>query len=290
MTTIPREFSFPLELEREIFETTAALFPGLIPTLLRVCHRVHVWIEPLLYRVLAISPGSPHAPLLNLVESKTSLLKTAVRHLLIQGYYPAAEYRDLVTACLGAVNLSIDGDISIDILRALDKMRLRTLAFTIPEMFFTPDCGGFNRPLFMSVTHLDLYHGPGTEEHQFNWETWSGLASIAALTHLALSPPIAGGILPQVVVECQHLLVAIVSIYPWEQELAAPFAENLGIADVRVVVMVTNKPFDVEWEVGARGGDDYWVRAERFVNRKRAGELESNCYLLDETATSTNPP
>jgi hypothetical protein len=33
----------PVELEREIFETAAMRHPKLIPTLLRVCHRVHVW-------------------------------------------------------------------------------------------------------------------------------------------------------------------------------------------------------------------------------------------------------
>jgi hypothetical protein len=37
------EWSFPLELEREIFETTALRHPGAIPTLLRLCHRVHIW-------------------------------------------------------------------------------------------------------------------------------------------------------------------------------------------------------------------------------------------------------
>ncbi|KAJ6454201.1 hypothetical protein C8R45DRAFT_1222953 [Mycena sanguinolenta] len=288
MTTISRDFSFPLELEREIFEATAMLFPAFIPKLLLVCHRVHVWIEPLLYRVLVISPDSLHSTLLNSVESKAPLLQTAVRHLLIQGYHPAAKYRALVTACLSVVNLSIDGEIDVAILKGLDKMRLRTLAFTIPEMFFTPDFDGFAHPLFMSITHLDLYHGSETEEHQFDWETWSGLASIPGLTHLALSHRIASGILSRVVVECRHLTVAIVAIYSWEQELAAPFAGNLGFADARVVVLVPGEPYNVEWEVGARGGDDYWARAETFVNRKRAREIESNCYLLDETATATN--
>jgi hypothetical protein len=39
-------FSLPIELEREIFEAAARRHFDLIPTLLRVCHRVHVWRDP----------------------------------------------------------------------------------------------------------------------------------------------------------------------------------------------------------------------------------------------------
>lgn len=35
--------SFPPELERELFETTAYRYPNEIPTLLRVAHRVLIW-------------------------------------------------------------------------------------------------------------------------------------------------------------------------------------------------------------------------------------------------------
>ncbi|KAJ7928326.1 hypothetical protein B0H13DRAFT_2311607 [Mycena leptocephala] len=43
--------AFPPDLEREIFGTTALMYPGEMPTLLRVARRVLIWIEPLLYRV-----------------------------------------------------------------------------------------------------------------------------------------------------------------------------------------------------------------------------------------------
>jgi hypothetical protein len=38
-----RDPVFPFELEREIFETTALMHPGSIPSLLRVARRILAW-------------------------------------------------------------------------------------------------------------------------------------------------------------------------------------------------------------------------------------------------------
>ncbi|KAJ6454204.1 hypothetical protein C8R45DRAFT_1038351, partial [Mycena sanguinolenta] len=285
MTTISSGFSFPPELEREIFEATATLFPRFIPTLLRICHRVHVWIEPLLYRVAVISSLSLSTHWLTLLESKASLLRIGVRHILIQTYHASGsmnEYRNLLTACTESINISIGGEIDLNFLRGLYEMRPRRLAFTVPDMFFTCGLGGFNHPLFESVTHLDLYHGSELEANGLIWETWSNLASIPALTHLALSQSIACNILSQVVSQCRRLALAIVATYSWEREVTVSYAQNLGFADARVVVMILSVEYDADWELGARGGEDFWIRAEAFVNQKRAGEIETSSYLLDE--------
>ncbi|KAF7346762.1 hypothetical protein MSAN_01814700 [Mycena sanguinolenta] len=185
------------------------------------------------------------------------------------------EYKKLLKTCAGSVNISIGGEIDLDFLRALYEMRPRRLAFTVPNMFFTCDLGGFIHPLFESVTHLDLYHGSRLPANQFNWETWSELASIPTLTHLALSHCIACSILSQVVSHCRRLAVAIVATYSWEREDSVYYSQNLGFADTRVVVMVLSADYDADWEIGARGGEDFWIRAEAFVNRKRAGEIDS---------------
>ncbi|KAJ6505218.1 hypothetical protein C8R45DRAFT_972038 [Mycena sanguinolenta] len=291
MTTISSGLSLPPELEREIFEATATIFPALIPTLLRVCQRVHVWIEPLLYRVLRISKtGMNSAKILSLVDSKTLVLQTGVRHLYIPTYHndgSIALYKNLLATCSRCINLSIDGPVDREFLGFLDKMRPRMLAFTVPEMFLAPDLRGFTHRLFVSVTHLDIYHG---DEPELNWEHWSGLASLPALTHLALSHPISRGILSRVVAECRRLSVIVVPMFSWEQESAVDFASNLGFSDARVVVMVLSKAYDVDWELGARGGDDFWVRAETFINLKRAGQIEAGCYLLDESPEATIAP
>ncbi|KAF7367965.1 hypothetical protein MSAN_00861700 [Mycena sanguinolenta] len=291
MTTISSELSFPPELEREIFEVTAALFPAFIPTLLRVCQRVHVWIEPLLYRVLMISSsGINSTQMLNLVDSKASILQNGVRHMYIQTFHTGGSidtYKNLLAACSRCMNLAIDGQVEGEFVGVLDKMRPRALAFTVPEGFFAPDSRGFTHPLFLSVTHLDLYHGVGLES---NWEPWSGLASLPALTHLALSHPIAGGILSRVVAECPRLSIVAVPMFAWEQEIAVDLAGNLGFSDARVAVIVLSEAYEVDWELGARGGDDFWARAQTFINLKRGGQIEASCYLLDESAIAPDSP
>ncbi|KAJ6582371.1 hypothetical protein B0H19DRAFT_1118189 [Mycena capillaripes] len=58
------EPALPLDLEREIFELAARQYPSSIPTFLLICHRVHAWLEPSLYRVLNLN----HSPLVQAIQ------------------------------------------------------------------------------------------------------------------------------------------------------------------------------------------------------------------------------
>ncbi|KAJ7714002.1 hypothetical protein B0H16DRAFT_1619667 [Mycena metata] len=72
---------FPLDLEREIFEIAAAINPKTIATLLRVCHRIHAWIEPLLYSVIIAT--TPDDPVFDAIQHKSpTFLRNAVHHLI----------------------------------------------------------------------------------------------------------------------------------------------------------------------------------------------------------------
>ncbi len=44
-----------------------------------------------------------------------------------------------------------------------------------------------------------------------------------------------------------------------------------------------------DWETGARGGEDIWVRAEEFIARKRRGEVEGQFkrYVLSIDSRTT---
>ncbi|KAJ7905195.1 hypothetical protein B0H13DRAFT_2508677 [Mycena leptocephala] len=124
------ECSFPLELEQEIFETTAVRHPETIPTLLRVCHRVHIWIEPFLYRVLYFDNFNWDEPFLIAADSKPLVfLQIAVRHALIfdstSGVTP--RFHKLLLECTGIVNLAFDGTLLPGLLQALNKMHLLLL-------------------------------------------------------------------------------------------------------------------------------------------------------------------
>ncbi|KAJ7657807.1 hypothetical protein DFH06DRAFT_1197194, partial [Mycena polygramma] len=154
-------FSFPLELERDIFETAAARDRNLIPTLLRVCRRVHVWVEPLLYTVIDIT-GHSGDPLLAVVESKpATLLKNAVRHAYLPGARKEWNMK-LLSICSEIENFCLESFDS-DFFLVLDKMRLRKLDLTMTVSKFGPrqwTPSGLTRPMFLSITDLSLdIHG-----------------------------------------------------------------------------------------------------------------------------------
>ncbi|KAJ7501929.1 hypothetical protein B0H11DRAFT_690600 [Mycena galericulata] len=272
------EGAFPFDIEREIFETAALRDPKLIPTLLRLSHRVHTWIEPLLYRVLILLESTSEKSLLSIAEAKSaSFLKTAVRHVSTS-LLDHSTSKSLLRKSTGILNLHLPGGLSRGMLDDLAETHIRKLAFS-PTNF--SDLPPLDHPVFLSLTHLDLYV-ISFDEDALLWEKWSSLASLPELTHLCFSDLLSDAILPQVIVECPRLLVIVTAYWYLDfPDEAKVFAEALTVTDPRVVVMAITENYIVDWERGAREGIDFWVPAEDFVNRKRRGEVESTCYLLE---------
>ncbi|KAJ7462523.1 hypothetical protein FB451DRAFT_1266931 [Mycena latifolia] len=186
----------PLELEREIFERAAYRDKTTMLTLLLVCHRVHTWIEPLLYRVLEIPDDNMLSAIEAVIQSKpASFFQSAVRHLFVWHPTGSMSCRTLLDHCSGAINICIAGIFDADLIPALSNTRPQRLALNGP----LPPSFGLDHPVFLSVTHLDIYLGQLDLEGSESWEAWSYLASLPVLTHLALSEDVAYAILPQVV-------------------------------------------------------------------------------------------
>jgi hypothetical protein len=62
--------------------------------------------------------------------------------------------------------------------------------------------------------------------------------------------------------------------------------------DVRFVMVVVEgvEKFLADWESGAQGGEDYWVRAEALVQKRRAGETDRELFsLLQQNMPSPSP-
>jgi hypothetical protein len=58
--------------------------------------------------------------------------------------------------------------------------------------------------------------------------------------------------------------------------------------DPRSVVMsVADSGYLVDWERGATGGDDYWIQAERFIQKRRSGEIKGLARTIVEMYTDT---
>jgi len=121
-------------------------------------------------------------------------------------------------------------------------MRLEKLALTVPSS--PPLC--LDHPLFLSVTHLDLYHGINAADR---WDNWSYLASLLALTHLSLSPRISAAILPRIVAECPKILVIVTNfVARWHLD---EYADALTLSDSRLVLTVVSD-YVADWEAEAR--------------------------------------
>ncbi|KAJ7676873.1 hypothetical protein DFH06DRAFT_1317480 [Mycena polygramma] len=78
----------------------------------------------------------------------------------------------------------------------------------------------------------------------------------------------------------------MVAVMAYSENTASEFAQRLAISDPRIVVMAMMIDYAEDWERGARGGDDFWLRAERFLAQKRAGAIDKKCYFLDESVAS----
>ncbi|KAJ7150645.1 hypothetical protein C8R46DRAFT_1358174 [Mycena filopes] len=271
-------FSFPLELEREIFETTALQHANTIPALLRVCRRVHVWVEPLLYRIV-VNPHST-APIIRPIQAKPAdFLRMAVQHLFITP--DATNAADIILRCSGIHSLFLDGILDAKSLDVLDQMgAIRRLNFTLPSSLSGWAEVTFARPTFQRLTHLELFED-SVDQFAHSWHHWSPLASLPALTHLCLSDSISSLILSDVVAECAQLAVIVAARWDTDgADRAQRFAETLTLTDSRLVVMAIESYTD-DWKRGAEGRDDFWVRAENFVARKQKGEIPKTTFFLD---------
>ncbi|KAF7378323.1 hypothetical protein MSAN_00258300 [Mycena sanguinolenta] len=277
---------FPVEIEREIFEIAAIHHPECIPTFLQVCRRVHTWLEPILYRVLVIRTAWEHQHVPPAIRSKTlAFLQNSVQHVLLNLFWsnemPSQEmdtYKTLFENCPGIKDVSLHMNPGPGLIFSLNKLRPQKLALPVPPISCTWGLASFTHPFFSSVTHLRLTQLCAYRSFE-DENDLSRVTSLPALTHLALSPSIAKDILSRVVAaECPRLVIIVVVAFI--REFAVSFVDKLTTIDPRVLVMAMES-HESDWRRGAWRGDDCWVRAAAFLEKRRAGQAHG--YLLDET-------
>ncbi|KAJ7662751.1 hypothetical protein DFH06DRAFT_1471509 [Mycena polygramma] len=266
---------FPVELEREIFETTALMYPKEIPSLLRVARRVLVWVEPLLYRIIHIAgnPGMASA-LLSAMSTKPPQFFRAVRHLDLDSgdLGPGASLR-LFWLCNKIVDLIIRPNSTNPILLPiLAQMRVQRLSMYLGLMFR----GSINlqHKLFHSGTHLDIFDRQGV------LEALSDVPKLPALTHLCLHSSIPRDDILKVLSECPRLSILLVQYSIMREDEYYGEAQFPHVYDARFVISLDDKYWE-DWVAGAKGFPGVWSAAEAFVARKRKGEIEATRYWLD---------
>ncbi|KAJ7131428.1 hypothetical protein C8R44DRAFT_978281 [Mycena epipterygia] len=269
----------PPELEREIFEKTALLYPKTIPGLLLVAHRVFTWIHPILYRTLLIKTSSPPLSafmrIMRTMPANSSFFRNSVQNLFVhQTPWLAAELNLILASCPGITNFVMMST-NPSVLPWLENLRLERLAISLAQLF---DNGcllnNLTHPVFVHTTHLDLFD----YVHNERARAWPTLALLPALTHLCLHSCVHRVQLRGVLAECTRLQVLVnMHTTPEREWELADICGKLAIDDPRFVLIaldISINAYARDWEAGRHGKKDFWALADAFVAKKRSGEIK----------------
>ncbi|KAJ7500963.1 hypothetical protein B0H11DRAFT_2225352 [Mycena galericulata] len=298
------EPTFPPELEREIFELSALLDSRVIPRLILVAHRVKIWIEPFLYSIISVEPPYlrnhtkrqiPEDILLAALESKPmSIWRDHTRHLSVG--LPAGEnMARIVDMCRGVSDLALfhanlDSNFQyakfLPLMAAMPLVRLSTDLFAL----FHRERVDFSHPIFAHITHLNLL-----DTRAGYW--WpEGLGRLPYLTHISFdfpSSPYPSGLhdrfLRDVFAHCALLEVFIFRCRN-DDEVRGNLPYYTYLADEPRSVLLGVDNLLEDWKIGAQGGVDYWVRAERFIKQRQSGEISVRDYAIFHQGSDNGEP
>ncbi|KAJ7142292.1 hypothetical protein C8R44DRAFT_865645 [Mycena epipterygia] len=261
-------FCFPTELDREIFETTAILYPEEIPNLMLVARRVKIWR----YLAVALTAYSERKPTYSHLRSLPDLfLRERVKHLCL---HEVNHTRGMLDTCCDIVDLSLNCA-SPALFPFLEPMSLKRLSTHIGDLLDDFTYETLSHSVFTNITHLTLFD----RLYVGTWDEWQDLVAIPALTHLCLSDEVSRSILHGVLEHCTalHLLVNqwrdLAEIQPEE------YCAVAGVTDPRFVMLETGD-WVYEWELSARGCVDMWDRASAFVADKKRGVIPESQFWL----------
>ncbi|KAJ7112022.1 hypothetical protein C8R43DRAFT_1242832 [Mycena crocata] len=258
--------NLPLELEREIFEMAAHSGdrPQSILTLMLVASRVKFWLEPILYRTVAMYGVGHQERLLACLQFKDPIfLRNSVRNLLLSGVAPK-HHKWLLNTCSKVRNLFIADDVALEDFPPVSSLRLKELHCDLTFLFIGEKDIDFRHGLFAHITHLRLYDYFTSTCDQ---DLWSGLTLIPHLSHLAVEFCDPVPFLSRLLKTCKSLRVLLLSdFYVPEPSIFAPLAN-----DCRFVLMLLG--LEQDWQTGIQTGIDVWARAEAFIARRRSGEV-----------------
>ncbi|KAJ7207794.1 hypothetical protein C8J57DRAFT_1403088 [Mycena rebaudengoi] len=261
----------PPELEREVFEIAAVRHPETILALVLVAQRVLHWIEPLLYRTLVLTKTWPREKnaLVPISDRASAKFTKYVRNIMDS--YPAPCPSPLLSLCSSISKLALFQP-EPAMLPVLDNMRVQHLSIVLRHLFGGEIDPG--RPLFRGLTHLDL------------WDDFLDdlpIADLPALTHLCINNERESSFLLTMFENCDKLHV-LVNMY-WKQlDLERARQAPDLVDDPRFVLMALDSDeYMADWRVGANGGQDFWARADRFVAKRKRGEISpvSRCWIVD---------
>ncbi|KAJ7803692.1 hypothetical protein B0H13DRAFT_2388860 [Mycena leptocephala] len=267
----------PLDLERTEYSSSEL-----------VARRVQNWVEPLLYRVVYLSPqlwsrrwevDAPHQQdiptftpeiLLRVIATKpTQFLANAVRHLFVDGAsrMDHDEVAAIIAACSGVKDLFVQF-VPSDLNCAIpDLQRLATAVAPL----FQPSTVDFAHPLFRNITHLEVLDRP--------WAAFGGLDLIPHLTHIAFNG-IPSDLALHTLLCADARLRCIIFITSMLHKMRQ---ESPLLADSRFLCLLQNSNYRADWLRGAYWGENHWVLADKFILARRAGKVDRSLYHISDS-------
>ncbi|KAK0454049.1 uncharacterized protein EV420DRAFT_1556523 [Desarmillaria tabescens] len=267
----------PLELQWEIFELTARVYPAEAHGLLLVARRVHSWVEPILYENVVLGGESPlmnrsaHLKFLQTVGAKPAeFLGRVVKRLCLTYHAHDESAMRLLHHCTGTISLACWSPATVSPSSLGSIASLRFLChLSIPITYFmdlpisdSPSCN-WNRRL----THLEIIV-PAAQLHHLQPTMAERLLALPSLTHLGfLDFPnsLEYDFISPLLEQHKSLEVVYLLLYYFDER---PEQDHPWGNDDRVVAMVRSRcKYDsiAHWESGA-----LWKTATEVVSQRRA--------------------
>ncbi|KAF8648443.1 hypothetical protein AX16_006287 [Volvariella volvacea WC 439] len=263
------ELRLPPELEREVFELAARQNRKMVTKLNLVCHRAHIWINPILYEMVTLMYPESADKFIHAAESKPEgWMNGRVKTLCMSNFIRREQAARILSICGAVDNLAcwIRQAVTVPNIHDQRPRRLSINASGVPAPHDTapPPSPNFQDPLFEQVTHLALSD---------NWEVWSkwaeGLSHIPNLSHLELRVNREADLvyireeLALILTSCAKLRVLILLV----AKEPGSFVGLTAIGDPRVAIL-RNSSLLENWEAHPKGEADRWVHAEAVVKKQ----------------------
>lgn len=210
-------------------------------------------------------------------------LASSVRHLCVetQTLPDSAAFETFLESCRSVIDLALVGNlVGPSLLPILSEMQIQRFAVDVSQLFRSADSDGpspvdFLHPLFASITRLHILDNIDIFDEEPQESEWlRKLHILPALTHLAFHVPLNSPTLHTILKTCPNLRVLLVALPPSGYTYARGYSEDMGFVDSRFVVGTYMDSYDNDWMKGARGAEDIWARAERFIADKECGKVK----------------
>ncbi|KAJ3535612.1 hypothetical protein NMY22_g6404 [Coprinellus aureogranulatus] len=263
----------PQELQREIFVVAVQDNPKSAHDLVLVARRICDWIQPFIYRVVALGKEDAVLFLRTVAAKPPEFFATHVKHLCLSIAVSSARATKILDVCSGVVELALwvdfGGTLSPTTSKAgasLSSLPLRRLSIEHAHFLsFLAAPKSVTPPWYDTLTHLEVVF----------WKrelspVIPGLEVLSSLTHLTLGlrhAHVEEGWLSAIVACCPRLKV-LIPMANEDDEVEEPFL----LRNCWIVPLTYPHSVIENWEASYWGLPDNYTRAEEEIRLKQESD------------------